>query len=296
MSFIMNNVELKPYSEGELTGLSFAVKDNIDLINEPTGNGSPSWKITHPVAASNAVCIEQVLSAGASCVGKTQLDELAYSLIGINDFYGHSINSKAPDRVTGGSSSGSAAAVASGLVDFSLATDTGGSVRVPASNCGIWGYRPSQGLISVAGVVPLAASFDTVAVLAKNADVLQKVLAVLLAEKISDSLPNLSIIFLDDIFGLCNKALFKTIVPVLTKIAKHFPVQHSTLARVTQLDITASWLFEKVGCLMSVEIWNFFSGWVWKRSAFSEILRFLKQHLSDLIPLMRTGHNSTLKN
>jgi amidase len=124
--------------------------------------------------------VEQLLRAGARCVGKTISDELAFSLLGENHFYGTPLNPCAPDRVPGGSSSGSASAVACGLVDFALGTDTGGSTRVPASNCGIWGFRPSHGFISVAGVNPLAPSFDTVGILAPNADILAKVGLVLL--------------------------------------------------------------------------------------------------------------------
>ena len=94
--------------------------------------------------------------------GKTVSDELAFSLLGENHLHGTPLNPRAPDRVPGGSSSGSASAVARGLVDFALGTDTGGSVRVPSNNCGVWGLRPSHGFISVAGVNPLAPTFDTV--------------------------------------------------------------------------------------------------------------------------------------
>jgi amidase len=125
--------------------------------------------------------VEQLLLAGARCVGKNICDELAFSLLGENHFYGTPLNAHAPDRVPGGSSSGSASAVACGLVDFALGTDTGGSIRVPASNCGIWGYRPSHDSISVAGVNPLAPSFDSVGSLANSADVLAKVALVLLS-------------------------------------------------------------------------------------------------------------------
>jgi amidase len=108
-------------------------------------------------------------------------DELAFSLLGENHFYGTPLNPKAPDRVPGGSSSGSASAVACGLVDFALGTDTSGSVRVPANNCGIWGMRPSHGFISVAGVNPFAPTFDTVGILAGSAEVLARVASVLIA-------------------------------------------------------------------------------------------------------------------
>jgi len=154
--------DLPPMSSGPLNGLRFAVKDTIDIAGFKTGCGNPRWRDSHPAAAVHAVCVEQLLLAGARCVGKTICDELAFSLLGENHFYGTPLNAHAPDRVPGGSSSGSASAVACGLVDFALGTDTGGSIRVPASNCGIWGFRPSHDFISVAGVNPLAPSFDTV--------------------------------------------------------------------------------------------------------------------------------------
>jgi amidase len=173
--------DLPPTSSGSLNGLCFAVKDTIDVAGFKTGCGNPTWRDSHPPAAVHAVCLEQLLLAGARCVGRTICDELAFSLLGENHFYGTPLNAHAPDRVPGGSSSGSASAVACGLVDFALGTDTGGSIRVPASNCGIWGYRPSHDFISVAGVNPLAPSFDSVGILAPNAGVLLKVAPVLLA-------------------------------------------------------------------------------------------------------------------
>jgi amidase len=173
--------ELPPTGSGPLNELCFAVKDVIDVAGWKTGCGNPTWRDSHPSAVANAVCVEQLLRAGARCVGKTISDELAFGLLGENYFYGTPLNPQAPDHVPGGSSSGSASAVACGLVDFALGADTSGSVRVPASNCGIWGFRPSHGFISVAGVNPLAPTFDTVGILAQNADVLASVARVLSA-------------------------------------------------------------------------------------------------------------------
>ena len=171
---------LEPKGSGLLTGLRFAVKDLIDLKGYVTSCGNPSWRDTHPVAAANAVCVDQLLFAGAECAGKTVTDELAFGLSGENHFFGTPLNPRAPNRVPGGSSSGSASAVACGLVDFALGTDTGGSVRVPASNCGIFGMRPSSGVISVAGVNPLAPTFDTVGAMASSYETLAKAMSVLL--------------------------------------------------------------------------------------------------------------------
>src|SRR5215216_1730279 len=173
--------DLSPTGSGALAGLRFTVKDTIDVAGLKTGCGNPTWRDSHPAAVVHAVCVEQLLSAGARCVGKTISDELAFSLLGENHFYGTPLNARAPERVPGGSSSGSASAVACGLADFALGTDTGGSVRVPANNCGVWGMRPSHGIISVAGVNPLAPTFDTVGILASSAEVLVRAASVLLA-------------------------------------------------------------------------------------------------------------------
>jgi amidase len=171
---------LPPTGSGPLDGLRFAVKDLIDVAGRRTGCGNPDWLVSHPPARVSAVCMEQLLAAGARCEGKTVTDEVAFSLLGENFFYGTPLNPAAPDRVPGGSSSGSASAVACGLVDFALGTDTGGSVRVPASNCGLWGIRPTHGVVSVAGVMPFSPTFDTVGILARSSDVLQRAMRVLL--------------------------------------------------------------------------------------------------------------------
>jgi amidase len=176
----IETVALRPTAPGPLSGLSFAVKDVMDLDGFRTTYGNPDWAQTHPPAAANAVCVEQLLDAGAQCLGKTVTDDLAFSLDGENLFYGTPVNPRAPDRVPGGSSSGSASAVACGVVDFSLGADTGGSVRVPAANCGIFGLRPSPGFISVAGVQPFSPSLDTVGIFASSAGILSRVAAILL--------------------------------------------------------------------------------------------------------------------
>lgn len=170
-------------ASGLLDRLRFAVKDLVDVAGRRTGCGNPTWLETHPAAMVSAPCVDLLLAAGAECVGKTITDEIAFSLIGMNHFYGTPLNPAAPDRVPGGSSSGSASAVACGLVDFAIGTDTGGSVRVPASNCGIWGWRPTHGAVSVAGVMPLAPMFDTVGILARDAAVLRTASFALLGAK-----------------------------------------------------------------------------------------------------------------
>ena len=195
---------LEPTGSGILNSLTFAVKDLMDVAGYRTGCGNPTWRDTHPPATVHAICVEQVLAAGARCIGKTITDELAYSLIGENYFYGTPLNPKAPDRVPGGSSSGSASAVACGLVDFAFGTDTGGSVRVPAANCGIWGMRPTHGIISIAGVNPLSPTFDTVGILAADADVLARVYSVLLSMEIPAFEKPETIHVIREAFALCG--------------------------------------------------------------------------------------------
>jgi amidase len=195
---------LEPKGEGILSGLRFATKDLIDIAGHKTSCGNPTWRDTHPEAVVNAVCVDQLLFAGATCKGKTVTDELAFSLLGENFFYGTPLNPRAPDRVPGGSSSGSASAVACGLVDFALGTDTGGSVRVPASNCGIFGYRPTHGAISVAGVNPFAPGFDTVGVLAQSPEILARAASVLVGCAIPSSVEVGAIHVLEDAFSVVD--------------------------------------------------------------------------------------------
>lgn len=165
---------VEPTGSGALDGLTFAVKDLVDVAGYRTGSGNPTRLKTAAPAVVSAVCVDQLLAAGAQCEGKTITDEFAFSLLGENFHYGTPLNAAAPERVPGGSSCGSASAVACGLVDFAIGTDTGGSVRVPASNCGIWGWRSTHGVVSVAGVMPLAPTFDTVGILARDSEVLQR--------------------------------------------------------------------------------------------------------------------------
>ena len=166
---------------GELDGLRFAVKDLIDIEGVTTGAGNPTWYATHDPARAHASAVGKLLAAGASVDGKTLTDELAYSLEGENAHYGTPLNTRWPHALPGGSSSGSAAAVAGGVVDFALGTDTGGSVRVPAAFCGLWGIRPTHGAIATDGVVDFAPRFDTIGWFARSAELLERVGTVLLA-------------------------------------------------------------------------------------------------------------------
>ena len=128
-----NEVRIQGAPDGLLAGTRFGVKDLYHLKGFKTGFGHPAWLDSHPAAEVTSTAVLRLLSAGASVVGKTHCDELCFSLNGVNKYYGTPLNVNAPGCIPGGSSSGSAAAVAGGLVDFALGSDTGGSIRVPAS-------------------------------------------------------------------------------------------------------------------------------------------------------------------
>ena len=157
------------WRDQRLSGCRLVVKDLFDVAGIPTGAGNPDWLASHPVPETTAPVVQSLLEAGATFVGKTQTDELAYSLNGLNEHYGSPVNPRAPERLAGGSSTGSAVAVAAGEADVGLGSDTGGSIRVPASYNGLFGLRPSHGLITSEGMVPLAPSFDTVGWMTRDA-------------------------------------------------------------------------------------------------------------------------------
>ena len=181
------HVALPGADSGPLAGLTFGLKDLYAVAGHRTGFGSPDWLRTHPPAERSSSVLTRLLDAGATMVGRTHTEELAFSLTGENAHYGTPINPAAPGRVPGGSSSGSAAAVAGELVDFAIGSDTGGSVRGPASFCGIYGIRPTHGRIAMDGACPLAPSFDTCGWFTRNAALLARVGEVLLEEVVPES-------------------------------------------------------------------------------------------------------------
>jgi amidase len=167
---------------GPLAGLTFAVKDIYDVAGYPTGDGNPIRRAESPIHTTTAPIIAAMLNAGARFIGKTQTDEMTFSMNGQNKHFPQPINSRAPGRITGGSSSGSAAAVAAKLCDFSIGSDTGGSVRAPASYCGLWGIRPTHGRVDNSRALPLAASFDTAGYFADDPKIFARVAPVFLGE------------------------------------------------------------------------------------------------------------------
>jgi amidase len=170
---------------GPMDGLTFAVKDMYDVAGQRTGGGSPTWLDTHPVAGSTAPVVQRLLDAGGTLVGRTVCDELFYSVTGANAHYGTPRNVQAPGRLPGGSSAGSAAAVAARLCDVALGSDTGGSVRVPAAFCGVFGIRTTHGRIGGPGIMSMAPSFDSVGWFSDRAGLLQLVGSVLLGTAVA---------------------------------------------------------------------------------------------------------------
>ncbi len=212
------HVAITGSGEGPLAELTFAAKDIYDIAGRRTGFGSPDWLRTHPEATHTAPTVQRLLDAGAHMTGKTQTDELTFSLNGENAHYGTPINVNAPGRIPGGSSSGSAAAVAGGLVDFALGSDTGGSVRAPASFCGIYGLRPTHGRVSLAGACPLAPSFDTAGWFAREPQVMERVGRILLEEDPDATLPK-RLLIAQDAFDLAGHAASAALQPALDRVA-----------------------------------------------------------------------------
>jgi amidase len=194
---------LRGAAEGPLSGLTFAAKDLFDVAGTKSGWGNPDRLAEAPVAVSTASALLPALAAGATLIGKTHTDELACGMFGENPHYGPPINPRAPDRVPGGSSSGSAVAVAAGLCDFAFGTDTGGSVRVPASFCGLHGIRTTHGRISTAGLMPMAPSFDTVGWFARDAALLRRIGALYFG--VATTAPRL--LLAEDAFAICTAEL-----------------------------------------------------------------------------------------
>lgn len=171
---------IKGAAAGPLAGLTVAVKDMYDIAGERTGGGNPRWLDTHPPAEKNAAAVQRLLAAGASVIGKTVCDEFFFSVTGANAHYGTPVNPRALGRLPGGSSAGSAAATAAGACDFAIGSDTGGSVRIPAALCGIYGIRPTHGRVDMSGAMPMAPTFDVAGWFAPGPGLLRNIGGVLL--------------------------------------------------------------------------------------------------------------------
>lgn len=207
--------EIGPTGHGPLDGLRLAVKDLIDVQGEITGGGNPDWAASQTPALRHNPAVATCLAAGATLVGKTITDELAFSLEGENAHHGTPLNPRAPDRLPGGSSSGSASAVAGGAADIALGTDTGGSVRIPASFCGLFGMRPTHGRISLQGVVPFAPSLDTVGWFARDAVTLRHMGQVLLKGSAEADTSALPLVMLDEAWAMADAEVVNALEPIV---------------------------------------------------------------------------------
>src|SRR6516165_2290384 len=177
-----NKAPIRGAASGPLAGLTAVIKDMYDIAGERTGGGNPEWLAAQKPAARHADAVAKILAAGATITGKTICDEFFYSVSGANAHYGTPLNVRAPGRIPGGSSSGSAAACGANACDFALGSDTGGSVRIPASFNGVYGLRPTHDRVDLAGAMAMAPSFDVAGWFANGPGILGRVGAVLLQE------------------------------------------------------------------------------------------------------------------
>jgi amidase len=254
---IVRRLDIAGAPAGPLAGTTFVAKDLYDVRGYPTGAGNPDWERTHESATATAPALEMVLAAGARLVGKSCSDELAFSLDGVNIHYGTPVNPRFPARLPGGSSSGSVSAVAAGLVDFALGTDTSGSIRVPASYCGVFGFRPSHGVVPMAGVVPLAPSFDTVGWLARDARMLARGGRVLLGGEVgARGFDKLGV--LDDAFDLVDERFVGPLREAVKSLQSVFKMTRDV--RLSK-DGFATWL-DTFRTLKQWEAWQAHGSWI----------------------------------
>lgn len=243
--------------DGALAGLSFAVKDLIDVAGWPTGGGNPDWDRAHPTPVRSAWVVERLLRAGASIIGKTATDEVSLGILGENPFSGTPLNPAAPDRVPGGSSSGSASVVAGGVCDFALGTDTGGSVRVPAGFCGLFGIRPTHGRLDFRGVTVQAPSSDTVGWFARDGATLARVGEVLFGEPVPTTLPR-TLLVATDAFAFADPDVAAALSPMVDRLAALIGARRDVTLAPQGLSV---WK-EAQRCLQSSEAWQSFAPWI----------------------------------
>lgn len=253
-----NHIALKGAAQGPLAGLSFAAKDVFHIAGTRTGFGQPDWLRTHEAATETAYAVQQLLAAGADLAGKTHSDELAYSLSGENIHYGTPVNPRDPQRVPGGSSNGSVSAVAGGLVDFAIGTDCGGSVRLPASYCGVLGMRPSHARVSLQGVIPFGPSFDVTGWFAREPQVLRRVAGVLLGRDEHPHAPPRRLVYVSEAFAMVDRAVSAALSPAVDNLTRLIG---------ERVDLTLStdglwrW-FETFRVIQAAEIWRNHGAWV----------------------------------
>jgi amidase len=250
----------RPGRAGPLRGTTFVVKDTIDVAGVVTGAGSPVWARTHPPADADAPCVRRLLDAGSELLGKARCAEMAWSLSGDNVHHGMPVNAAAPDRDPGGSSSGSAAAVAAGICDIGLGSDTLGSIRVPASYCGLWGLRPTHGAVPVAGLVPLAPSLDAVGAMTRDLATLRRAAEALLTDRWSKGRAPTALVVADDALELADAATRATLEQAIARAGAGL----GAVSRVRPLGGPEGYaaLMADVTVVQAREAWSALGAWV----------------------------------
>ena len=243
---------------GPLTGLTFAAKDLFDVAGHPTGGGNPDWPTGRPIPERHAWAVQRLLDAGATLIGKTITDEVSLGILGENPFDGTARNPRAPGRVPGGSSSGSAVAVAAGLCDTALGTDTGGSVRVPSSFCGLYGIRPTHGRLDLTGMMSQAPSSDTTGWFARDAETFARVSSVMLGEAIPTGLLPRRLIVASDAFAVADAAATAALQPLVDRLAALIGERHDEAMAPPGL---AAWANAQ-RTLQPAEAWQTFKEWI----------------------------------
>ncbi|HZQ02124.1 MAG TPA: amidase [Reyranella sp.] len=264
---------------GPLSGLTFAAKDLFDVAGVPTGGGNHDWPTGRPVPTKHAWAVQTLLDAGCTLIGKTITDEVSLGILGENAFDGTPKNIRAPGRVPGGSSSGSAAAVAAGLCDTALGTDTGGSVRVPSSFCGLHGIRPTHGRIDTTGMMPQAPTSDTTGWFARDAATFATVSAVMLGEEIPHALPT-KLVIAADAFGFADRDVAQALHPNVMQLAALIGHGREDIMAPQGLSVWA----RAQSTLQPAEAYDTFKGWLDERNprmAFSVARRLT---MASMIP------------
>ena len=252
-----SNAHLPGSDDGPLSGLTFAAKDIFDIAGHVTGCGNPHWLATHGPAQTNAWVVQRLVDAGAAMVGKTITDELTRGIFGENMHYGTPVNPSAPGRVPGGSSSGSASAVAGQLVDFALGSDTGGSVRVPSSFCGLFGLRPTHGRIPLDGMLLQAPSFDTIGWFARDAETFARVGSIILPPGPATQRPQ-RLVIAEDALELAEPATRAALEAVMAKVRALFTASSTLRLSPTSLE---EWSGHQQ-VLQSREAWESARDWI----------------------------------
>ena len=243
--------------DGPLAGFTAAVKDMYDIAGYCAGAGNPHWLASRLPASTHAGAVKKLLDAGATIIGKTVCDEFFYSITGANAHYGTPVNPRAPARLPGGSSSGSASACAAGACDLALGSDTAGSVRIPAALCGLYGIRVGQRRFDMAGATAMAPSFDAGGWFSATPGLFRRVGAALL-EPPERTSPIAEMLILDDAFETVDEPVAAVVAAVLAAAQELLPSPWHERAAPEGLD---SWR-EAMRVVQAHEVWASFGEFI----------------------------------